>query len=234
MITNKFDYQPIPRETITGTRYYATSDGNKLPSVTSILSKTASFEKTKALSDWRKRMGAQNAQQITTEAANTGTAMHKKLEQHCLGTLKPPGSNIIQQQSHKMAEQVINKGLINVTEYWGLEVPLYYKEVYAGTTDLVGCWKGAPAIIDFKQTNKPKTKEMIENYFLQLVAYSTAHNHTYGTDINCGVILMCSRACEYQEFVVEGSEFNEWTEKWWNKVELYYEKLIASHGAQEE
>lgn len=229
-ITNKYEYKPINRETIDGTRYYATPDGNKLPSVTSILSKTVPFEKKRALLAWKDRMGKTTAQQITTEAANTGTSMHKKLEQYCLGTLKEPGSNIIQQQSHNMATEIINKGLVHVDEIWGLEVPLYYEGVYAGSTDLVGTWKGLPAIIDFKQTNKPKKEEMIEDYKLQLAAYATAHNNTYGTDIKTGVILMCSRDCQYQQFVIEAEEFAMWVDKWWMRVEEYYQKIVDSQG----
>jgi len=46
----------------------------------------------------------------------------------------------------------------------------------------------------------------------------------YGTNIRQGVILMCSRACEYQEFVIEGEEFDYWVDQWWDKVENYYRK----------
>jgi hypothetical protein len=233
MIVQKYDYKPIKRETVNGARHYATPDGAKLPSVTTILSGTASFEKMKVLAEWRNRIGKGNAQQITTEAANTGTAMHKKLEQYCLGTLKEPGSNIIQQQSYKMAEQIIEKGLVNVNEAWGLEVSLYYEGIYAGSTDLVGQWKGKDAIIDFKQTNKPKTKEMIEDYFLQLAAYSECHNLMFGTKMETGVVLMCSRSFDYYEFVIEGEEFKMYVDKWWNRVEKYYEKLMEAYQAPE-
>ena len=123
---------------------------------------------------------------------------------------------------------IINNGLPKVTEIWGMEASLYYPELYAGTTDLVGVWKGRPAIMDFKQTNKPKKREYIDDYFLQLVAYSEAHNHTHGTDINTGVILMCARpkdtdsTPEYQEFVLEGVKFEMYRQLWWKRVEQYY------------
>ena len=70
MYNPKFDYQPIPRVTIEGKRYYATPDGNNLPSVTTILDRTKPPEKVEALNQWRRRVGAEKAQQITTEAAN--------------------------------------------------------------------------------------------------------------------------------------------------------------------
>lgn len=226
IFNNLYEYKPVPRETINGTRHYATPDGQKLPSVTTILSDTRTQEKIQALNNWRNRVGKTNAQQITTEAANTGTSMHKKLEEYCLGNLKEPGSNPIQQQSYKMAQEIITKGLINVDEIWGIEVPLYYEGIYAGSTDLVGTWKGKPAIIDFKQTNKPKKEEWIDDYKYQLAAYAVAHNNMFGTKIQTGVILMCSRNFDYQEFVIEEAIFKEWEEKWWEKVELYYTKQL--------
>jgi genome maintenance exonuclease 1 len=128
-----------------------------------------------------------------------------------------------------MAAEVILKGLGNVDEYWGCEVPLYYSGLYAGTTDCVGIWKGQPAIMDFKQTNKPKKREWIDDYFLQLAAYAAAHNDTHGTDIKTGVILMCAKpanensAPEYQEFVLEPKDFQHWSDQWMRRVAQYYQ-----------
>jgi genome maintenance exonuclease 1 len=137
-------------------------------------------------------------------------------------------ANPYAQPSWFMAAQVILEGLQHVDEYWGCEVPLYYSGLYAGTTDCVGVWKGQPAIMDFKQTNKPKKREWIDDYFLQLAAYAAAHNDTYGTNINTGVILMCARPAdehatpEYQEFVLEPKDFAYWSDQWMRRVELYY------------
>jgi genome maintenance exonuclease 1 len=131
-----------------------------------------------------------------------------------------------------MAAEIILQGLVHVDEFWGVEVPVYYSGLYAGTTDCVGVWKGRPAIIDFKQSNKVKKREWITDYFLQLAAYAQAHNNTHGTDIDTGVILMAVQPkiladCtyskpEYLEFVVEGDEFAYWTDQWTKRVELYY------------
>jgi genome maintenance exonuclease 1 len=138
-------------------------------------------------------------------------------------------SNPFAQPSWFMAAEVILKGLGNVDEYWGCEVPLYYSGLYAGTTDCIGLWKGQPAILDFKQTNKPKKREWIDDYFLQLAAYAAAHNDTHGTQINSGVILMCARpesdqaTPRYQEFVLEPKDFQYWSDQWMRRVELYYQ-----------
>ena len=136
-----------------------------------------------------------------------------------------PGTNPFSIQSHAMANVVVFEGLANnVNEFWGVEVPVYYSGLYAGTTDCIGLWKGKPAILDFKQTNKPKKREWIDDYFIQLAAYANAHNNTYGTDIETGVILMCSADNQYQEFVIEANEFALWTQKWFDRVEQYYKE----------
>lgn len=221
-MTSKFNYTPIKRETIEGKRHYCLPDGSKVASVTTILDKTKSQEKIDVLNNWRKRVGPANAQVITTEAAGVGTVMHKMLEEHCLGIPKPPGSNTVQKIAHPMAQQIILNGLVHMNEVWGTEIPLYFPSLYAGTTDLAGVWKGNESILDFKQTNKPKKEEWIEDYKIQLCAYAAAHNEIHGTNIRQGVVLMCSRACEYQEFVIAGADFDYWTGQWWDKVESYY------------
>ena len=222
-IPNKYNYVSINRETINGERRYATPDGEKLPSVTTVLSATAPKEKLEALNEWRKRVGPKRAQEITTEAAGRGTRMHKWLEDYVkTGQIGTPGSNPYSQQSHKMAETIIYQGLSKCNEFWGTEVPLYFPKIYAGTTDLVGIHDGDEAIMDHKQTNKPKKREWIEDYFLQLAAYANAHNEVHGTKIRKGVIFMCSADNIYQEFIVEGNEFDDWSDKWFRRLEQYY------------
>lgn len=234
MITQKYNYKPLDRTTIEGKRHYCLPDGSKVPSVTTILDKTAPPEKKEALAKWKAAVGQDRAQQITTEAANRGTRMHAYLEHYVLSAdMKPLPGNPFGHASWFMAAEVILQGLQpNVTEFWGTEVPLYYSGLYAGTTDCLGLWKGKPAIMDFKQSNKVKKREWIEDYFLQLAAYAAAHNDMHGTDINTGVILMAVQPKihvdgsydkpQYLEFVVEGDEFKYWSDEWMKRVELYY------------
>ena len=233
MITPKFNYKAMDRTTVDGKRHYTLPDGSKVPSVTTILDKTKPEEKKLALANWRKAVGEQRAQQITTEAANRGTRMHAYLESYILsGDMKDLPQNPYAHPSWFMAAEVILKGLTHVDEFWGCEVPLYYSGLYAGTTGFLAMWKGRPAILDFKQSNKPKKREYIDDYFLQLAAYAQAHNHTYGTDIRDGVILMACQpklqedgtytTPEYLEFEVSGEEFDHWTNEWTKRVELYY------------
>lgn len=223
----KFNYISINRETINGSRKYATPDGEKLPSVTTILDATKSEESRKALREWRARVGEKQAQAITTEAAGRGTRMHKWIEDYIkTGTLGAPGSNPYSIQSHKMAQSIINQGLSKCNEFWGTEVSLYYPKIYAGTTDLVGVHDGSEAIMDHKQTNKLKKREWIDDYFIQLAAYANAHNEVYGTKIRKGVIFMCSADNIYQEFIIEGDEFDNWSDRWFKRLEQYYTKFV--------
>jgi genome maintenance exonuclease 1 len=208
-------------------------DGSKVPSVTTILDRTKPAEAREALANWKRAVGEKRAQEITTEAANRGTRMHAYLEQYVLTTdLKPLPGNPYAHPSWFMAAEVILKGLQHVDEFWGTEVPLYYSGLYAGTTDLIGTWKGQPAIMDFKQSNKVKKREYIGDYFLQLAAYAAAHNEMHSTNINTGVVLMAVQpklqadgtysTPEYLEFVIEGNEFAYWADEWMKRVELYY------------
>ena len=226
-LINKFPYNEMKRETTTEGRKYVAPDGEKLPSVTTILDATKPIEAKKALIEWRRRVGEQKAKEITAEAAGRGTRMHKYLENYVLkGETGEPGSNPYSKQSHTMAHTIISQGLSNCPEFWGTEVSLYFPKIYAGTTDLVGLHNSDEAILDFKQTNKPKKREWIEDYFLQLTAYANAHNEVYGTKIRKGVILMCSADNQYQEFIVEGNEFDDWSDRWWKRVEEYYTKFL--------
>jgi genome maintenance exonuclease 1 len=125
-----------------------------------------------------------------------------------------------------MAENIIYQGLSKCNEYWGTEVSLYFPQIYAGTTDLVGVHDGDEAIMDHKQTNKPKKREWIDDYFIQTAAYANAHNEVWGTKIRKGVIFMCSADFIYQEFIVEGAEFDKYTDLWFRKLEEYYTKFL--------
>ena len=222
LIIEKYDYKEIKRKQIDGKRLYACPDGNAVASVTTILDKTK--DKTHLIA-WRKRVGEAKAQEIVTEAASVGTRMHKYLEDYVdFGEWPTPGSNPYAQQAHKMAEQIRDNAMVDVDEIWGSEINLFHPKLYAGTTDLVGQYKGQPCIMDFKQTNKPKKPEWVEDYYLQLTAYALAHNEVFGTNIREGHIFMCSRELQYQQFDVWPDEFDKWEQKWWDRVYQYYDK----------
>ena len=214
-------YHDVKQINQQGKRVYQTPSGTT-PSVTTILSKTKDQT---GLNEWRKRVGEQEAQRIMTEAAGVGTALHNNLERFLAGDTRQPGNNLVHVQANKMADVIIENGLSGVDEVWAIEQGLYYPEMYSGTTDLCGVYKGNPAIMDFKQTNKPKKKEWVDDYYLQLAAYATAHNKVYGTNMREGHIFMCSRDLQYQQFDLWPDEFDYWADQWLSRVAEYYIKF---------
>jgi genome maintenance exonuclease 1 len=205
---------------VTRKRVYLTPDGESLPSVTTILGATKDMT---ALNEWKKRVGEEKARQITTEAAGVGTAMHSNLERFICGMQRQPGNNPVHVQANKMADIIIECGLSDVSEVWAMEQSLYFPGLYSGTTDLVAVYKGNPSVCDYKQTNKPKKEEWVEDYKIQLVAYILAHNEVYGTDIREGHVFMCSRDLQYQQFDLWPDDFNKYQDLWLGKVEEYYQ-----------
>jgi len=212
---------------VTRKRVYLTPDGFKTPSVTTILGATKDMTH---LNEWKKRVGEENAQRITSEAAGVGTAMHANIERFLAGLERQPGNNPVHVKANAMADQIILNGLSKVSEVWAMEQSLYFPELYSGTTDLVGVYDGEPAVMDHKQTNKPKKIEWVEDYFLQLMAYILAHNEVYGTNIKRGVVFMCSRGSDplqvggetYQQFDLLPQDYNKYEDLWLGKVEDYY------------
>ena len=217
----RFQYQNCTQinDPVTRKRVYLTPGGEKLPSVTTILSATKDMT---GLNEWRNRVGHERAQQITTEAAGVGTAMHSNLERFIAGLQRQPGNNPVHVQANKMADVIIENGLTDMTEIWAMEQTLYFPGLYSGTTDLVGVYKGNPSVCDYKQTNKPKKEEWVTDYKIQLTAYIMAHNEVYKTDIKEGHVFMCSRDLQYQQFDLLPSEFEYWQEQWLSKIEEYY------------
>ena len=218
------------RSLINGKRHYDIGE-EKLPSVTTILSATQSDEKKKSLADWRARMGPQYADRVRDIAAMRGTAMHRYLEAFIDGSGHKDLTSI-GKEAEPMAKRIIESGLGDLEEVWGQEVTLYYPGLYAGATDIVGIYEGQPAIIDYKQTNKAKKREWISDYFCQLGAYCMAHNYVYGTKIQSGIILMCSKDLLFQKFEVSGREFVRHQHDFLRKTDQYYKNVPQQKQAQ--
>jgi hypothetical protein len=218
----QFEYPTSVRELINNQRHYAIGE-EKLPSVTTILSATQSQEKQDSLNKWKAKVGEKEAERVKNVAASRGTKMHSILEGHILGEnvldLTETGG-----EAHRMANTIIDQGFKDLNEIWGSEVTLAYPGLYAGATDLVGIYQGRESIIDFKQSNKPKKIEWIEDYKLQGAAYATAHDDMFGTQIEQTVILMCTPDCFFQRFIINGKEFREYKWKWLERVNRYYEQ----------
>ena len=219
----KFIYPKSQRSLIQGKRHYDIDDTEqtKLPSVTTIISATQSEEKRQALANWKARLGAQAADRVRDIAALRGTAMHTFLDAYIRGSGHKDLTSI-GKEAEPMAQRIIEAGLRDLNEVWGTEVTLYYPDLYAGATDVVGIYNGYESILDFKQTNKPKQREWIDDYFIQLGAYAMAHNYIYRTKIQSGIILMCSKDKLFQKFEVSGKEFVRFQHAFLKKVDQYY------------
>ena len=219
----RFNYPKSVRSSVDGKRIYEVGD-EKLPSVTTILGQTQSDEKRESLAKWIAKKGKNEAERVKNKAAARGSAMHSILERYILE------NNVLDltetgQEAHRMAKVIIEKGFPNLEEIWGSEVVLSYPGLYAGQTDLVGVYQGRESIIDFKQSNKPKREEWIEDYYYQMVAYAMAHDAIHGTQIEQGVILMCTPDLFFQKFVLNGSRFRQYKWKWLWRLSEYYKNL---------
>mgnify|MGYP003632635029 CR=1 FL=1 len=222
-LIRKYDYPSSTRASIEGLRHY-NIDGSteRLPSVTTVLSGSQEQSKRDSLQRWRDKVGAAEAAKITAEAAARGTSMHLYLENYCLGQGYLDMTDVGNVAKH-MAEKIVDKGIDNrLTEIYGNEATLYYPGLYAGSVDLVGQLDGKITIIDFKQTNKPKQREWIGDYFLQMAAYGMAHDAVYDTAIEQGVILMCSKDLYYQEFKIEGEEYRQAKHEFLRRLDKFH------------
>ena len=218
----RFEYPSSTRALINGKRHYDVGTEEKLPSVTTILQATQSDEKKESLAKWKQKVGENKADEIRDQAAERGTIMHRIIEGHLLGQRHANLSDL-GQNAGVMAQKIIDEGLEgHMNEIWGSEITIYYPGLFAGATDLAGIYEGRESIIDFKQSNKLKRREWIEDYFIQLTAYALGHNYVYNTSIQSGTILMCTKDNIFQRFDITGKEFKKYTYKWLERVDQYY------------
>ena len=221
-VKNLYTYERLERIDSPHGRTYRRGEEVPVYSVTNILDKT----KNKAsLEAWAQRVGAAEAERIKTEAARVGTAMHFVIEKFLEGSALPPAEDWLQLRGYEMGYRLIHDHFNSMDEVWGSEVPLYYPGKYAGTTDLVGVFRGRPAIVDFKQSLKPKRYEWITDYFHQLAAYAMAHDILHGTEINFGVILVAVQDGTTQEFTTAGREFERQKQEWMERVDKFLATL---------
>ena len=217
-INNKFKYVSGKQIDDHGSRIYDIN-GARLPSVTTILGKTKNQQ---FLKDWKAKVGETEAERIKNLSSKRGTAMHKFLEHHILGTGYDDLTGL-GQEAKAMAQKIIEEGLLPVEEYYGSEVTLYYPGLYAGSTDLVCNHNGMDTIVDFKQANRPKRIEWIEDYFLQIAAYCMAHDHVYQSEIKQGIIMVCTPDLYYQEFKFQDADLRSWKHKFLKRLDMYHE-----------
>jgi len=214
----KYNYVDVKRTEEHGSRKYDVL-GIRLPSVTTILSQTKDQS---YLDKWKAKVGHEEAERIKNLSSKRGTSMHKFIEKHITGA----GYDDLTEvgvQAKPMAQKIIEIGLTPVDHYFGSEVMLHYPGLYAGATDLVCEHNGKETVVDFKQANKPKREEWIEDYYLQIAAYCMAHDYVYRSNIQQGIIMVCTPDLYYQEFKFSGADLRDWKHKFLKRLDQYYE-----------
>lgn len=224
MINERFSYPAVERVTLaSGNRYYVCPQSQKkLPSVTTILSKTSD----KDFSAWEARVGITEANRQRKYGTDLGSLVHTHMECHMLNEERPGGNNLIRVEAKRMADTMIEKCMGGMDEVWGIETPLYMPELYAGTTDVVGIYNGKESIMDFKTAKKMRKREDVLDYRDQLAAYQMAHNEKYGTNIVQGVIFMVARDLEYQCYIYDQNEMVAGCNSFLSRVQSYYESFV--------
>jgi hypothetical protein len=212
----------------TGTRVYEVV-GTKLPSVTTILGATKDQE---FLKKWKAKVGEAKAEEIKNLSSRRGTAMHKYLECY-IESKGYEDLTDIGVQAKPMAQKIIDIGLAPVDEWYGSEVTLYYPGLYAGSTDLVCRHNGMDTIIDFKQANRPKNKDWIDDYYLQIAAYCMAHDYVYDSQIQQGIIMVCTPDLYFQEFKFQDHELRQWKHKFLKRLDMYHELMFSEKQTKE-
>ena len=217
-LNKKYNYVQATRSTEHGSRTYDVA-GMKLPSVTTVLAKTKDQT---YIRKWKERIGEEKAEYIKNYSSKRGTAMHKFLEKHIQGTGYDDVTDI-GKEAKPMANKVIEMGLPPISQYYGTEVTVHYPGLYAGSTDLVCMHNHMETIADFKQSNRPKREEWVDDYYMQIAAYAMAHDYVYGSRIKQGVIMICTPDLYYQEFKFQDNELKSWKHKFLKRLDMYYE-----------
>ena len=215
---SKYTYVNVTRTELHGSRTYDVL-GLRLPSVTTVLAKTKDQS---YLTRWKNKVGHEEAERIKNLSSKRGTAMHKFIEKYIQKSgyedLTPIGV-----EAKPMAQKIIETGLTPVSEYYGAEVTVHYPGLYAGSTDLVCLHNDMETIVDFKQSNRPKKEEWIEDYFLQIAAYAMAHDEVHRSRIRQGIIMVCTPDLYYQEFKIQDADLKRWKHKWLARLDAYHE-----------
>ncbi len=226
-VVKKYKYESLVRKDSPEGRKYVLEGGEALPSVTTVLDATKDKSH---LDAWVKNVGEEEANRIKNEAAMVGTHMHGCLERFIKHRPIEVPTSWLAVKGYRMAMTLAENFFPNLNEVWGSEVNVYYPQKYAGSTDMAGVYRNKSAIVDFKQANRMKKRDWIEDYFHQLAAYALAHDAVHGTEIEQGVVLMASQDGQVQEFVSVGREWTQYKQAWFARLEAFY----AFHGQSEQ
>ena len=193
----EIDIPPLKRVTIDGVRYYDVPDGDKLVSITSVIS----WINREIFLEWRKRVGTEEADKITKASTSSGTDMHTLVEYY-LKNEELPSVQPLSEFLFKQAKPQLNL----IDNIHALETSLYSSRLgVAGTVDCIAEYDGELSVIDFKTSKKPKPRKWIDHYFVQCAAYACMLYEMSGIMEKKFVIIM---SCEDGECVVY-EEYNK-------------------------
>ena len=202
------ELQPITATNKDGVRLYETPEGNKYPSITTVLS----VRNKQGLMEWRKRVGNEVANHISRTAAARGTKVHHMCEDY-LNNMESEWPE--QFKEHKknflpwcLFKQLRNEALCHINDIYAQEAGLYSdKYKVAGRVDCIAKYKGTLSIIDFKTSTKEKNDEWNENYYIQGSAYAEMFGERTGIEISQVVILVVTEDGTVQEFIKDKQEY---------------------------
>lgn len=207
----KYNYQTYHVNKVNDMRYYCVSADVNVPSVTSILRKT------------NMNLIGHFDQKLNYDSIEIGNFMHKYLEHY----VSKENDFVDQSKNYniakKLAHLVIENFIVDLDEIWGTEVSVLYKNIYAGTIDLIGMINGKLCLVDYKSSYRSKSKDEMEEYFLQLAAYAIAHDWQYKTSIDSAIIFLAIRNGEYEKTSISSDELESYKVKWLTRLDKFYE-----------
>lgn len=231
-LVHRYDYPKFEAITFpTGGRVYVTPQGDRVPSVTTVLSRLPKD----GLIAWRERIGDEEADRIVAEACRIGTTMHDRLEGYVSDYIQGrPDQPPVSEEDHlayEMAENIKRYALIDLDQVWGIEEALYCGDLYAGRTDLIGVYLNKSAVIDYKSTRMWKKPEWLEGYKMQIAAYNFCHKFMFGEGLESGVILLAVRppirgGKVLQRVLMNKSDLDRYEDKWLDLLEDWHKNPV--------
>ena len=197
----------LPTETINGKRYYVTPTGNKYPSVTTV----TGLHSAKWVAKWRKNVGEEVANKISSQAAGRGSRYHNLQEDYINNldiTEKLSNATPLDKMMFNQTKELTDK----IGDIYMLEGSLYSDDIQiAGRVDCIAEFAGKVSVIDFKTSTKAKSTSKIKNYFMQETAYAMMFEERHGVKIDRIVTLVSVEETGEAQLFVENP--NNWIDQ---------------------
>jgi genome maintenance exonuclease 1 len=205
----KYNYPVYNINKINNIRFYSVSENLNVPSVTSILRLT------------NEKQPINFNLNHKTDSMEIGNYMHKYLEYYVSrdDSFHSDTKNYL--IAKKLAQIIIDNFIDDLDEAWGTEVSVLYKNLYAGTIDLIGIKDEKLSVVDYKSSYRKKTKEEMKEHFLQLAAYAVAHDWQYETNIDSIIVFLAIRNGEFEKTIISGHELDSYKEKWFERLNMF-------------